>query len=160
MKLKTLVEILEHKQVRSLNGLRRLGIPARFIDTGAFRKVFGVRGLNVVIKVPHTPSYKYHIDSEMKAFDRIKSDPMSKILRQHIPKIHYYNKRTRLMVVEKYKFFPTNRSLNITEKKKLSRLYTKVKKVFGTTEDLCIYNVGYDGKKFILTDMGLFGYDI
>jgi len=113
MNIPDIVELLCKHSPKSLEDIKKLGIKCHEISKGygAFRRVYKVRGLDLVFKIPrYTTDYEtnisYNIEharAEYSAVCRIERFKKYKILRQFMPQIFYFNWDCGIMAMEYYK---------------------------------------------------------
>jgi hypothetical protein len=72
------------------------------LGTGAFRSVYRIKGTDYVIKFPE-PNNNYlgidHAQDEVKNIEKMKK---IKCLRPHLPKIHHYDRKSGVIVMDYY----------------------------------------------------------
>jgi hypothetical protein len=75
------------------------GIRLRYIDEGAFRQVYKVSGCPLVVKFPLDKDGIQHSVSEIR---RIRQLGRIKELVPHLPKIHYFDRKSGVLVTHFY----------------------------------------------------------
>lgn len=111
--------------------------PIRFIASGAFRKVYALTELDLVVKFPIEGDYfsfnLSHAKREINAFFRYKR---IKRLRKYLPNIVYADLSSGVVVMEKYK----RRQADWSGLENTKRVFK------GRLADLGVYNVFMDKK--------------
>lgn len=143
--------------------LTTTGATVQYLNGGAFRNVFAVHGLPVVIKVPLDMededsgagmSCMDHARAEWDHYWSIKTDKDYKMLREYLPEFHYFDYQTGLAVMQRYK--PLQRYKG--SDKDIRKLDDAIRCAFGSTDpDVYRCNLGQDEHgaiKFI--DLGMF----
>src|SRR5271166_2835977 len=101
MNIPDIVELLCRHSPKSLEDIKKLGIKCHEIGKGygAFRRVYKVRGLDLVFKIPryttdcetNLSSNIEHARAEYSTVCRIERFKKYKILRQFMPQIFYFD---------------------------------------------------------------------
>lgn len=107
-KIKRLVNKLKSRPIKRLADIRKLGIKAWKIDkgNGAYRVVYKVSGLPVVVKLPaRFETDKEHSRQEYKMYKKLKKN--FKQIRKYLPVIYYCNEKTGMVVMRYYKLLKT-----------------------------------------------------
>jgi 5-methylthioribose kinase len=130
-------------------GIKKLGLRLRDISdaNGAFRVVYKINGLDLVVKVPYFDSGILHSKAEIKALSRINRLKKYKIIREYMPDVYYANTKTGIIVMRYYKPLKYTK-INIAA---VSILYSLVESVWlecasslaGCT-DISVNNCGID----------------
>lgn len=84
---------------------RAAGIRLRYIDEGAFRQVFKVSGCPLVVKFPlgdGSGSVSDGVQHSVSEVRRIKRLSGIKELTPHLPKIHYFDRKNGVLVMQFY----------------------------------------------------------
>jgi hypothetical protein len=147
---------------RTKEEIKKLGIKLTLLNFGAFREVFTVKGTNLVVKIPRVTTLGSpqsnidHAKQEIDAYRRVFKRKSLKALRPFMPKFHYMDYRSGIVVVEKYKSARYSKISNIAINI-ISKVIEEVTEKDATEEvDLFIPNIGTDmhgNYKFI--DLGL-----
>lgn len=82
---------------------KKLGIRIRPLGVGAFRSVYRVNGVNLVVKFPRPGTdfiiNKIHTRTELA---RIKKFRRFGWMRKYLPKVYYHNSKTGVSIIEFY----------------------------------------------------------
>lgn len=167
---KALATIREHAP-KTAQEFRKLGFRLKQIGEGAFRVCYSINALPLVIKIPKSYSSsgyregRSHAIDEYKAWRRINRFKKYIILKEYMPKIHYFDSKTGITVMQKYQLLGEG-STNGTEenvRRLLEKLFVYV--YGGTSWGWRDYgdadldnpdNVGLDeGGNIVLLDLGL-----
>lgn len=79
----------------------KIGLPLYYLDEGAYREVYGIRGVDLVVKIPIKGSAESIHHSAMEV-SRIKRLHVLKELRPHLPAIYHYDKKSGIIVMRRY----------------------------------------------------------
>ena len=66
-------------------------------DQGIFRKVYKVRNSDLIVKFPKAPSGKIHSRDEVA---RIRKLAKFRVMKSHLPTIHYWNADSAVLIVD------------------------------------------------------------
>lgn len=168
MNRKEVIELFELHNPKSPEEATSLGIKLTYIDSGVFRNVFSIPHTQLVVKFPQskeesTTYYCGYEDCRMNddydypksniKHSRLEINAIIKLTKnkevcKHIPKLFYYNKKTGVLIVKKYKSHKIHSRLKFVEK------IAKLLKV--TDDDYGWSNIGKDTDgTLILLDLGI-----
>jgi hypothetical protein len=74
--------------------------------SGAYRKVYRINGLPLVIKEPKDKSCRKHARAEYKTIQRILRYKKYARLTRYMPEVYYFNEKTGLMLMHYYRPLP------------------------------------------------------
>ncbi len=153
--------------------IRWCHVPLQYIKSGAFRHVFQIIGLPLVVKFPYCEDDQLledgnpdpdriamgvqHSKREMKALERILSSVRKyTYLHKYMPTVYYSNQRTGVIVMHKYTGLPnSSKSNDISE-----AIRRDIQDIFATAGDIHSYNLGKDERgNVVVFDLGCFGED-
>lgn len=99
MKLSTFIQRMRTRRPDDIRAINQLGVKTRLIGSGAFRAVYLVKGLDVVVKIPLDPGALGHARKEIRILREL-----SKIhgIKRFVPTLFYSDIRTGVLVVQKY----------------------------------------------------------
>ncbi len=82
----------------------KIGLSLRYIGEGVFREVYGIRGVDLVVKIPTTRKEEptEAIRHSAQEVSRVKRLYAVKELRPHLPKIYHYDKKSGVIVMRRY----------------------------------------------------------
>lgn len=85
----------------------KIGLPLRYLNAGVFRKVYGIRGVDLVVKIPiigveSKDAIQSAIRHSAQEVSRVKRLYAVKELRPHLPKIYHYDKKSGVIVMRRY----------------------------------------------------------
>lgn len=117
MKVKDIISIVSKSNITSPVTALEAGLPLKLLGTGAYRKVFELVGTGMVIKFPN-PEYLQlaecisHSVKEHRAVTKILASKSKRYasIKKHMPKVHYCNPVTGVLVVRKYKVLPATKN--------------------------------------------------
>lgn len=108
--IKMIVFLFNSFHFRSAAEARKTGLVLKeFVSKheGSFRRVYQVESLKLVVKFPQGSCGRYsgieHTNEEIDTFERISTYKKYKYLRHYLPKIYYYNRKTGVVLMKKYK---------------------------------------------------------
>jgi hypothetical protein len=137
--------------------LENCGVPLKFLDGGAFRKVYEIPGLPLVLKVPISWRHLQHAKNEYKAWVTVSTSKKFECLRKYMPEVLYFNVNSGILLMRKYAPLKPKRKFS----KQLDEIEALVTAITGGTDaDLGKYkadNFGLaeDGTLRVI-DLGLF----
>ncbi len=153
--------------------LRWCRMPLQYIKSGAFRHVFQIIGLPLVVKFPYCEDDQLledgspdpdrvsmgvrHSKREMKALERIQCSVRKYTqLHKYMPIVYYSNKRTGVIVMHKYIQLP-----NAPNSTAIAREVAEdICKALPGATDIHSYNIGKDERgNVVVFDLGCFGED-
>lgn len=154
----TVIKRLVENKPKDILEIRRLGIHTRYIEEGAFRTTYKVRGIPLVLKVPMcdcNPRTEEcsrececvtHSRNEYKTYNKIKSDKKYRALRGFMPKIYYYDDATGIIAMRYYKVLK-NTVANIAICDLLNQFFRQTL-IIGEDVDIRPANVGADEEDY------------
>ncbi len=103
MTIEDVSKLVMEKNPRNLKDIKALGIKVRPLGSGAYRYVYKVSRLPLVLKIPiDHPSSRKHSEEEIKVINSIKRLKKYRKLRKYLPTIYFYNPTTRIIGMEYY----------------------------------------------------------
>jgi hypothetical protein len=103
------LRIIRRAQPKTVEDARDLPIGGlTFVDEGAFRKAYRIRGTNLLIKFPLNrldDVCKIHTRMEVKKIRALREFP---VIRKHIPPVYYFHSRDGVMVT---RYYPKSKGL-------------------------------------------------
>jgi hypothetical protein len=152
-KINDALRLIKLWKPRTFEGFAMTGMRLTFIGCGAFRQVFQIAALPLVVKFPKTDDddLKTCIRHSVIEVRKIKALREFSILRPHLPKIYYFDKASGVIVMEyiddtkiKSDFADTDAARAYGVDRLVARL---IKAHTGiTVEDFSADNVRYDRK--------------
>lgn len=101
------IKLLRKHRPKNERDLLAAGFTLSQIGNGAFRNAYSIHGANLVVKIPSGTGFsqeeKWHSHHEVLAVRRINRYDKYESLRPYMPVMHYYNKKSGLIVFERYK---------------------------------------------------------
>lgn len=155
MTIQSLIRTLNKNRPSTVQEFKKLGIKLRFLSEGAFRQVYEIKGLPLVVKFPHDSSDDCieHSVFEYKHINRILKFKKYKLLKKYMPKVYYFDKKSGIIVFRKYKYVYTKKLKDSTRIVELSDL---VNKIMGYECDVNGGNVGIEKNTLKILDLGCF----
>jgi hypothetical protein len=86
-----IINEIRYNNPKTIKELRKLGIRCKLISSGAFRNVYKILTVPLVIKFPNCDEGKEHTLNEVKAVKKINRLRKYKKLRQFMPEIYHSN---------------------------------------------------------------------
>lgn len=137
---------------------KKIGLHLKFVGAGAFREVCRIKDCDLVVKFPLNEAKgkkdyragKLHSTNEVK---RIKALSAYSELRPHLPKVHYHNRKTGVLVMQYYESFDKDTFQQFV---KLGNVVIKlVKRLTGVTmSDVHWGNFHKEKNKGVFIDLG------
>jgi hypothetical protein len=132
-KLLFLGGVFERRQPASARAIRALGIPLERLDTGKFRQVFAVGGVEAVVKIPRRYVAKpgdhewddprMHARREIRTIAAIRGEERLSHLRRYLPAIYYSSLETGIVVMKRYRHRPRGNPEFGREERLLARFF-------------------------------------
>ena len=95
--------LLTENNPKTVEEIKKLGIKLRSLGSGAYRYVYKVVGLPIVLKIPlDNPASRRHSEEEIKVIKKINRLKKYRKLRKYMPYIHFYNPTTRMIGMQYY----------------------------------------------------------
>lgn len=150
MNVKTVLGIVSRHNVKTAVDALDAGLPLQLLGSGAYRKVYDIVGTRLIIKFPNPEYLKEaecikHSIKEYEAVCKVMSskDKRYSSIRKHMPKIHFCNPITGVLVANRYQLLAVGRA----EDRRLLSL--KIKSITSPQNILDVNNcgnVGVDGR--------------
>lgn len=118
--------------------LERCKLTLKYLSCGAFRKVYKIDRLPLVVKLPTAPPAEdgesqtanlMHARKEYNAWRKIMRSPRFKALRPYMPEVLYFNRNTGTLLMREYK--PV---LPFRRRQRMNEINVKVKEVLNLAE--------------------------
>lgn len=140
----------------SPSALRDLGLRLRELKPeGLFREVYQINSANVIVKFPKGLDGREHTRNEIRKLLRLRK---FSVLRDHLPRLYYYDSTHAVVVMEHYPRFERDGSITREENqilamgKLISKLITRVTKIHVT--DIHDDNVHSNRGDAVIIDWG------
>lgn len=137
-----------NQQPRNLEDVENMGYTLKPIGDGAYRRVYKVGNLPIVVKVPyHTGgSCRRHSIAEWRAVKRIDKYKKYVELKPFVPTIYYCDQKTGIMIVHYYKPAPLRFRKAVAKlfEVYLPKIWPHARKGKWATVDIHSSNVGID----------------
>ena len=101
-KINAAVRIINYWKPRTFEDFSRTGLRLTYISGGAFRKVFQIDALPLVVKIPidDEGDYPTCIRHSIIEIRKLKALREFSVMRPHLPKVYYFDKRAGVVVME------------------------------------------------------------
>jgi tRNA A-37 threonylcarbamoyl transferase component Bud32 len=153
MKIKDIIKILKEHQPTTAAEAKKAGIPLRWVDEGAYRKVYRVTGAPYVIKFPvKAADAREHAHAEAEKVKALAHFPAVKTL---LPKIYFHDEKTGVIVMKWYR--PSKEPLSEQLDSALgtiSELISALTKYEHTLGDMYTGNAMFTSEGLTLLDLG------
>lgn len=150
MKISRVIDILARPNVKTATDALNAGLPLSLLGSGAYRRVYDIPGTKLVVKFPNFEylTAEECIKHSVKEYEAVTKVMVSRSkayapIKKHMPKIHFCNPLTGVLVVNKYKLLGADKG----EARRLLSL--KIKTASNVSGILDIQNggnVGVDGR--------------
>lgn len=163
------VDRIIHNYPRNADDLlEECQLPLLFLGSGSYRNTYHILGTNLVVKVPRQvsvevgeevlePSHEEnvaHAREEVRAIRKVKRDKNLKALRPYMPTLHHHDRRTGLVVMDRYDH--VDEAVYDARSEEFEKIFDLARTVTGVLDcDLNQYNMGLDVEGNIkLIDLG------
>lgn len=100
---KQVLRAIKKHHPRNSDGFKKLGLKLKHLGSGAFRDVHRIVGVPLVVKFPVGHDGVEHSTLEVR---KIKHFKKFYAMRDHMPKVFYFNKKTGILVMQLYENKP------------------------------------------------------
>jgi hypothetical protein len=103
-----IVHYFNKNEPEMIDDVRNLGFKLKHLGSGLFRDAYLLKGHELIVKVPQDDGYCgwnmnfLHTKKEIANIKRIKRNKKYRPLWRYLPRIHYYNKESGLVLMERY----------------------------------------------------------
>ena len=154
MNLKNVIKQFEYYRPTSEKQvLLKCEVPLEYLASGAFRNVYTVPGLPIVVKIPSNPGGRRHAQEEIRFIkDLMKNTLMRERMQRYLPVTYYMNLKSGVSVAHKYSMLrDTSNNERMTQK-----VAQKVSDILEIGEwDSHVYNFGRDERgRVVVLDFG------
>jgi len=104
-RIEKVVQLIKDNGPSELKDFKKLGLKLKRVGIGAFRSVYKIKGVSLVVKFPLNESGKIHSRAEYDVILDINSSwsHNNKILKQYLPEIFYFDPESTVIVMHYYK---------------------------------------------------------
>lgn len=157
MTVEDVSKLVMENNPRNLKDLKKLGIKAKALESGAYRYACKVVGLPLVLKIPlSNPAARRHSEEEIKAVKKINRLKKYRKLRKYMPDIYFYNPRTGIIGMQYY-----NTKSNPYKNRMASLLTDLIEEIWPGVDEFSVdihrSNIAFDADGNIkIIDLGCF----
>jgi 5-methylthioribose kinase len=152
-----IVEMFDKHHPKTPKECKKRGLKLQKIGSGLFRTVYRINDLDLVVKFPkkeNKSSGLYHSLEEFRRFKQIQRLKKYKSIQRYLPKIHYFNKKSGVILMPFYRKLPAK------EAEIASNILSKFAEDVGHTSggDIHSENVMFSDfeDRYVLVDLGYF----
>lgn len=128
--VRTVLRAIIKTHPRTPEDFRKAGIKLRYLDHGVFREVYKIQGCPLVVKFPLNEEQDFAdgVQHSMSEIRRIKRLFRIQELKPHLPKIHYFDKESGVLVMSYYHRVTPERGVELLGKI-VQKLVSKIARV-------------------------------
>lgn len=150
MNINRVLDIVSRPDIKTAVDALNAGLPLSLLGSGSYRKVYDIPGTKLIVKFPNVEYLTEaecikHSVKEYEAVTKVMSskDKRYAPIRKHMPRIHFCNPITGVLVANRYRLLPAARN----EARQMLSLKIKTAANINSVLDIqnC-GNVGVDGR--------------
>ena len=100
-RIKELIRKLRSVKSAKLEDFERAGIELQPFSEGVFRSVYFVKGLPIVVKIPHL-NCCYHSRTEIRRLRQIRRSSLYRVFKRYMPKVYYSDEKLGIIAMRRY----------------------------------------------------------